>query len=168
MIIAITGTPGCGKSTVSKALNKKLKYILVDLNKAIKENKVYSGYDRKRKSYIVDIKKLSKFFKKIKKGNMIIDSHLSHYLPMDIVIVLRCQPKELDRRMKTKKWGKEKRRENFEAELIGLISYEARQCNKKVYDIDTTDGRINRIINDILKVLNGKGNKFARPMDWLR
>ena len=167
MIIAITGTPGCGKTTVSRALNKKLKYKLIDLNKTIKKNKIYSGYDRKRKSYIVDINKLKKSFKTFKKENMIIDSHLSHFLPLDIIIVLRCQPNELDRRMRLKKWNKEKRRENFEAELIGLISYEARQLNKNVYEIDTSDGKTSRIINDIMKVLKGKGDKFRKQINWM-
>ena len=167
MIISITGTPGCGKTTVSKALSKKLEYKLIDLNKLIMKNKVYSGYDKRRKSYIVDIEKLKIFFKRLKEKNAIVDSHLSHFLPVDVVIVLRCRPDELDRRMKLKKWGEEKRRENFEAELIGLISYEARQLNKKVYDVDTSDGKVNRMASDILKVLAGKGNKFRRTINWM-
>ena len=148
-------------------MSKKIKYKLIDLNKLIKENKIYSGFDKKRKCYIVDINKLNKFFKKLKKENMIVDSHLSHFLPSDIVIVLRCKPYELDRRMRLKKWNKEKRRENFEAELISLISYEARKLNKNVYEIDSTDGKINRIVNDITKVLKGTGNKFRKTIDWM-
>lgn len=167
MIIAITGTPGSGKTTVSKALAKKLGYRIIDLNKLIIKNKIYSGFDKERKSYVVDINKLKVFFKKLKNGNVIIDSHLSHFLPVDMVIVLRCHPNELERRMKIKKWNKKKRRENLEAELIGLISYEARALNKNVYDIDTTDEKLARMVDDIAKVLKGKGNKFKKPINWM-
>ncbi|MFQ6020875.1 MAG: adenylate kinase family protein [Candidatus Aenigmatarchaeota archaeon] len=156
MRIALTGTPGTGKTKLSKKLAKKLGYELIDLNKLIKKEKVYDDYDRKRKSYIVDIKKLNKFVRKIIKDNVIIDSHLSHYLPqrlIDVVIVLRCKPEVLKKRLKNKKWNKEKIRENYEAELIGLISYEAKQLHKKVYEIDTTNKGIDNIIKEIVKNL---------------
>src|SRR3989338_7356909 len=96
-IIAITGTPGTGKTALAKALAKKLNYKYVDVNKIINKHNISEGYDKKRKTKIIDVKKLNKclikeinYFKainkknpnKIKKHNgLIIDSHLSHYLP---------------------------------------------------------------------------------------
>jgi len=57
MIIAISGTPGVGKTYISKKLSKfGLKYF--DLNKYIKDKKLYDSYDRKAKTYDVDIKRL--------------------------------------------------------------------------------------------------------------
>ncbi len=88
-MIALTGTPGCGKTSISKKLAKNLDYELIDLNKMIKKNKLYDKYDKKFDTYVVDIKKIKnlKFPKK-----SIIDSHLSHFLKADKVIVLRCDP----------------------------------------------------------------------------
>jgi adenylate kinase len=58
MIIAISGTPGTGKTYLAKKLVKasgsRLKYF--DLNKYVKDHKLYVTYDHKAKTYDVDIK----------------------------------------------------------------------------------------------------------------
>lgn len=59
MIITISGTPGCGKTYLAKRIaksNPKLEYF--DLNKYIKDNKIYDSYDKSAKTYDVDVKKL--------------------------------------------------------------------------------------------------------------
>lgn len=164
MKIAVTGTPGTGKSLLSKKLAKKLGFSYIGLNDVIKKNKLYESYDRKRKTYVVDTKKLRSYFKKIK-GNVIIDSHLSHLFDnMDLVIVLRCSPKTLEKRLKKKKWSNAKIHENIEAEMIGLISWEARQRYKNVFDIDTTKGKPVEAMETIIK---GRGSKYKIQINWL-
>lgn len=164
MRIAITGTPGTGKSVLSKKLAKKLDYELIELNEIIKKNKIYESYDRKRKTFVVDTNKLKNYFKKIK-GNVIIDSHLSHLFDsMSLVIVLRCKPDILEKRLKKKKWNKSKIRENVEAEMISLISWEARQRYKNVFDVDTTKGKPLEAMETIIK---GKGSKYKKQINWL-
>jgi len=154
MIIALTGTPGTGKTRLSKGLAKKLEFKLLNLNYFIKREKLYSGYDSQRRTYIADLNKIQKFVnKKVNKENYIIDSHISHLLKVDKVIVLRCNPDILKKVL-----------ENMEAELIGVISQEARQTNKKVYDYDTTNKSITKSIKQITKLLKTKGNK---SIDWL-
>jgi adenylate kinase len=59
MIITITGTPGVGKTYVAKKLAGK-NFIYIDLNKIIKEEKLYDSYDRKAKTYDVDAETLKK------------------------------------------------------------------------------------------------------------
>ena len=57
MIITITGTPGTGKSYISKKIAKYgFKYF--DLNAYIKKKKLYDTYDRKDKTFDVNPKKL--------------------------------------------------------------------------------------------------------------
>jgi adenylate kinase len=162
MRISITGTPGVGKTVLSKKLAKATGYKLLELNKEIKKKRLYDSFDRKRRCYVVDVKKLKKSTR-IKDKNIIIDSHLSHYLKSDIVIVLRCKPDILKKRMKKKGWSKEKIRENFEAELIGLISWEARQMNKNVFDVNTGSKALNRL----KQIINGKGNRYKKQINWM-
>ncbi len=165
MRIAITGTPGTGKSVLSKKLAKRLGYKLIELNKIIKKEKVYDSYDKKRKCYVVDVKKANKYVKKIKDKNVIIDSHLSHFLDkMDLVIVLRCKPSTLEKRLKKKRWSKSKIEENVESEMISLISWEARQKYKKVFDVDTGKKTSLKAMESIIK---GKGSKYKRQINWL-
>ena len=59
-IIAASGTPGTGKTTLSKRLAKKLGYFYLDVNKLIIKNKLYEGYDKKRKTKVVDVSRLNK------------------------------------------------------------------------------------------------------------
>ncbi len=60
-VIIVTGTPGTGKTTLSKKISKLLDYKYIDVNKLIKENKLHDGYDRKKKCFVVDIIDLNKF-----------------------------------------------------------------------------------------------------------
>lgn len=168
MIIALTGTPGCGKTTLSKLLAKKLGFNLLELNKKIKEKKLYSGYDKKRGTYIIDPTKVRRFVnRETKKEDWIIDSHLSHFLNVDFVIVLRCNPEELKKRLKIKKWKKDKIEENVEAELIGVISYEARKKHKLVFDVDTTGKGVNKVVETIEDILKRKGDKYKSAINWI-
>lgn len=188
--IIITGTPGTGKTTLAKNLAKRLDYYYVDVNKFISKNKLSEGYDKKRKTKIVDAKKLNKkliqtiiFFKKyklieralmsmagsartltklkikkiilnkksnknsfknIKKCNgIIIDSHLSHYLPKkyaDFCIVTKCDIKILNKRLKSKKFSKDKIQENLQAEIFDMCYNEALENGHNVIVVDTSKG----------------------------
>ena len=62
MKIALTGTPGTGKTSVSKVLEKR-KLKVIDLNKLAIEKDFIIGYDKKRDSKIIDINRLNNFFK---------------------------------------------------------------------------------------------------------
>ena len=108
MIIAVSGTPGTGKTTLAKALAKKLNYKYHDVKRLISLNKISEGYDKQRKCNIVDLKKLGKILKaKAKKyPNSIFDSHLSHYFPADLVIITKCNLKTLETRLKKRKYSK--------------------------------------------------------------
>ena len=155
MIIIVSGTPGTGKTTLSKKLAQKLNYKYLDVAKLIKEKDLQESYDKKRKTYIVDIKKLNKELIKIIKTskNLIIDSHLSHYLPkkyIDLCIITKCNLKELEKRLKKKKCSKAKIRENLDCEIFDVCLNEAKEAGHKILIINTTKGiDINKIIKEI-------------------
>lgn len=160
-IIALAGTPGTGKSSVAEILKKK-GFVVIELNSEIKRHKLYGGYDRKRKTYVADFGKIGKFLKKelgaekYRGKKIIIDSHLSHLLPsriVDAVIVLRCEPAALEKRLAKKGWSTEKIRENAEAEIIGLIEYEARKKRGKVFAIDVTRLTAEQVARKIARLL---------------
>ncbi|MBW2977458.1 adenylate kinase family protein [Candidatus Woesearchaeota archaeon] len=161
MIIAVSGTPGTGKTTLAKKLMNKFNYPLLDVKKFIKEKKLAESYDKKRKSNIVDIKKLNKgLIKEIKsiqkehkpKG-IIIDSHLSHFLPkkyVDLCVITKTDLKTLEKRLKKRRYNKEKIRENLDAEIFDICLNEAKENKHKVLVVDTTKGiNLNKIIKKI-------------------
>ena len=148
-VIIVTGTPGTGKTTLAKKLSKKLDFHYLDANEIIKEYDISEGYDKKRDTNIIDTKKLNLALikeinnhKKIENG-IIIDSHLSHYLPrrhVDVCIVTKCDLKELENRLRNEKYSKSKIRENMDAEIFDICLSEAKERGHKVLVVDTTKG----------------------------
>ncbi|MFH0829649.1 MAG: adenylate kinase family protein [Candidatus Aenigmatarchaeota archaeon] len=171
-VIALTGTPGTGKTTVAKIVAKRTGWTHLDLNKEIVRRKLYSGYDHKRKSYIADMKKVTAFVKEFvaKENGVIVDGHLSHNLPanvVDEVIILRCSPAVLKKRLEGKKWPKEKVAENVEAERIGIVAWEARKNHRNITEIDTTRAGQEAVATKIEKALKGRPPK-GKDIEWLK
>ena len=168
MMIAISGVPGTGKTEISKLLSKKLNYKLVSINEFAEELDAFIGYDKKMESRILDMNKLKKEIKKLK-GNIILEGHTSHLFPVDVVIVLRCNPEILKKRLEKRfPSNRLKVQENLEAEILGVITSEAIMNNKKVYEIDTSEKSVEQSVNDILKILKGKTDEFKiGKIDWL-
>ncbi|MBI2675363.1 MAG: adenylate kinase family protein [Candidatus Aenigmarchaeota archaeon] len=159
MIIAITGTPCAGKTAVSKELAELLHIKAISLNLLAGRENLFSSYDRRRKCKVVDMEKLKKEIRKISKTekNLIIESHYSHCLNPDIVIILRCSTKALIERMKKRGWPKKKIEENIEAEIMEMAKFEAVQAGLEVYEFDGTDRRPKEIATGIAKLLREKG-----------
>ncbi len=138
MAIIVTGSPGTGKTTFAKKLAKKFDYKYVDVNKIISERNLEESYDKEKKCKIIDTDELNKvLIKMIKKNNnLVIDSHLSQYLPKKYVekcYVTKCNLKELEKRLKKRKYSKEKIRENLDAEIFDICLTEAKEQR---YDIE--------------------------------
>lgn len=136
-VIIVTGTPATGKTTLAKKIAKEKGFEYVDVNKVIKDNKVSEGYDKKRDCEIIDVDKLNVILiKKIKDSkNLVIDSHLSHFLPKEYVnmcIVTKCNLKELEKRLKKRRYSTTKVRENIDSEIFDTCKTEAEEQGHKV------------------------------------
>ena len=168
MKISISGVPATGKTEIAKLLSKKLNYNLISINELAEELDAFVGYDKKRESRILDMDRLEKEIKKLK-CNIILEGHTAHLFHVDIVIVLRCNPEVLKKRLEKRYPSNPlKVRENLEAEILGVITSEAITKNKKVYEIDTTEKKIEKNVNEILKILKGNTEDFkVGKIDWL-
>ena len=155
MIISISGTPKTGKTSVAKALAKKLGWRLVSLNNLAKEKNLYLGYDKARKSRIVDIRRLISEVRKLSRlhKNLILESHYSHDMPCDVVVILRANPGELRKRMRRAGWPKKKIEENVEAEIMEVVKGEALESAEKVLEMDTTGKKPEWAAGQIVKKL---------------
>ncbi|HEB37266.1 MAG TPA: hypothetical protein ENI14_01200 [Thermoplasmatales archaeon] len=172
MILSLTGTPGVGKSSIAKILENK--YRVINLVKFALENNFVLGYDKERESYIIDMDGLKDKLKRtvLKSEYYILDSHLSHLIDFsDKVIVLRCRPDILRKRLKGKGWKKEKIEENVEAEILDIILSEAVEIHgiRKVFEIDTSDKTVEEVAKIIEELIEGKldyESYRAGKIDW--
>lgn len=141
MRIIITGTPGTGKTSVAKALAKKLGVAYVDVKKIIGQKKVF--YREKGESEkTVYLKKLKVVLEKIlaKEKKAVLESHLLCEFPLKVgvVVVLRCDPRVLESRLRKRRYPKRKIRENLLCEALDYCTVKAEENYRKVIDVDAT------------------------------
>ncbi len=166
MKIAVTGTPGTGKTSVSKELAEETGLDYIPINELAREKDCIISYDEERDSDVVDVKALREETEGLE--DCVLDGHLSHFMDNDMVFVLRCKPSELKERLEKKGWDEEKIEENVDAEIVGVIEGEARNSNDEVYSIDTTEKEAEKIaetIKDIIK--GGSGEEYRKHFDWI-
>jgi len=186
MLIGLTGTPGTGKTSVSRLLENKRSWKVIHLNDLIKEKHLYTEIDEKRDAVIADMEPIREYLQETIDRNelkeehgrenevVIIESHLAHYIA-DIVIVLRAYPLELEMRLNTRGYSEEKIKENVEAEALDVILIEAFEWCKKVFEVNTTGKSIEEVGQDIEKIidnmLNGNEEELSEykpgSIDWI-
>ncbi len=175
-LIIITGTPGVGKTDTSKILARELNAVHIDLNKKVMNGKLTTKYDLKRKCYVADFDKISNRIKKeVEKFSgrtVILEGHYAVLVAepkkIDSVFVLRCNPEELEDRLKDRGYPQKKIAENVLAEILGVCVNDAIDvCGmEKVYQINITRKNAGEIISEILEFLNAKRKK-SENIDWI-
>ncbi|HMA83926.1 MAG TPA: adenylate kinase family protein [Candidatus Thermoplasmatota archaeon] len=159
MIIALTGTPGTGKTTIASIL-KKYEVIVISLKALAEQHNFIESYDEQRQSNILNLDAIEQYLKKtIKKDELVIvESHLAHLLSIvDSVIVLRCHPQTLRKRLEQRNWPWKKIYENLESEILDVILCESVEDHGKqsVKEIDTSTVSAKNIAENIFQIING-------------
>jgi adenylate kinase len=156
MLVGITGTPGTGKTSVTRLLESRTSYRVIHINELIKEEKLYSEVDAQRDCVVADMDRVDRRVREIADSDdiTILDSHLSHHIA-DSVIVLRTRPDVLRERLEKRRYSPEKIQENLEAEALDIILCESAEWCDNVFEIDTTSQSVERTLSNILNILNG-------------
>jgi adenylate kinase len=95
------------------------------------------------------------------------EGHLSHFLPVEAVIVLRTSPAVLQERLASRGWPPEKVRENMEAEACDVILIEATELERTVYEVDTTAKSPAFVARDIQRIMSGDtADYLPGKTDW--
>ncbi|MFX0038440.1 MAG: adenylate kinase family protein [Promethearchaeota archaeon] len=180
--IIISGTPGCGKTSVVKEMTNLLQAKIISLNELAISDKFSFEYDEERKTHIVDFEIfLPYIIKKINKIEqsdtpfLIIESHFSDIIPekyVDYAFILRCDPDELYERLKQKNYSSKKIIENIQSEILGNCAnyFIQKKIKSPLFEIDTTNRSINSIAKIIVDIILGNkdGNKYIiGKIDWL-
>lgn len=181
-IVVLSGTPGCGKTTVSHEISKKAKVKVISINELAIEKKFTEKYDQKRDTYVIDFERFIPYLVKTiqtqsEKGLelLLVEGHFSDIVPdelIDVAIILRCHPDVLYERLKARNYKKEKIIENVQAEILAncLNYFLEKNLKEPLLEIDTTEISIENLsdlIIDLVKGMKSKEEFKIGKIDWL-
>ena len=162
MMWGITGTPGTGKSSVARELEKR-GFRVVHVHDTVEGYVV--GDDPERDTRVVDVERWAE-----ETGHIdgIIEGHIAHYLPCDAVVVLRCRPDLLGARLASRGYQEAKIRENVEAEVLDVILIETLEAHPPdhVYELDTTSLPVEEVADRIEEFIRGGEAPSHGTVDW--
>ena len=169
-IIAITGTPGVGKTTIVE-LFSDANFTIISVKDLAKQYSCEGEFDEATQSMDIDIHRLAEQFEAGSLGNTIVDGHLSHLLDVDAIIILRCEPSMLQERLAKRGYSEQKITANVEWEMIAgtwseIIEFE---LNQPILELDTTNCEPEEIYEEITQWINdGYSQDSTHPrIDWL-
>ncbi|WP_435194674.1 adenylate kinase family protein [Natronomonas sp. EA1] len=165
MRVAVTGTPGTGKTSATEAVETDL--AVIHLNDVIREEGLSTGTDPDRGSLYADMDALGEWL--AGKDDILVESHLAHRFPVDRVVVLRCHPEELERRLRERGETEAKATENAEAEALDVILSEAVHEHglDSVHEVDTTNRTPAEVAEEIEAVIAGDREPSAGEVDFV-
>lgn len=165
MKASLTGTPGVGKSTIALLLQKE-GLVVVEVGDLARQEGLLLELDKERDSYDVDLDGLEDLTRRMQ-GDVVLVGHLSHLLDVDLVIVLRCQPRQLAERLQARRYSAAKVAENVEAEALDVILVESIEGGAEVCEVDTTGRTPEEVASSVLEILHGERTKYLPGhLDW--
>ncbi len=162
MQIALTGTPGTGKTTIAGLLP----YRVIDINALVKGGMNF-GIDAKRGCLEADMDALANYLARLDSDEtLILEGHFAHHFA-DWAIVLRLAPSLLKSRLEARGYSAEKIKENLEAEALDVILVEAVEFCDRVDEIDTTGKSTPEVSELVARIIQGRLKLPAGQVNWL-
>jgi adenylate kinase len=187
MRVAVTGTPGTGKTTATALLGSEVPLTpplsVVHLNEVIREHDLSEGVDAARDSLVADMDAVATHLDDHEATadgpGLLVESHLSHRLEADRVVVLRAHPETIETRLRERNEDDgaaakspeslaRYARENAQSEALDVLLGEAveRHGAENVYEIDTTDRDPAAVAREIAAVVAGERDPSAGTVDF--
>jgi broad-specificity NMP kinase len=168
-VLVITGTPGSGKTTLARALSKRIKDSeLIQTNEIVREKGLFSSYssDGARIVKLALLKReLERRIRTSGKQTVIIEGHLLCEIAIRgaSAIVVREHLQTIKSRLLRRGYGIAKARENIISEAIDYCGERSAQNYKKTFEIMSGRGAV----SEALRILGKKGGK-PKAIDMLK
>lgn len=174
MLLAVTGTPGTGKSTLARRLSEQ-GWDHIDLGAYARDQGLAEGEDPARPgtalvdpAAVAEEMALDLQAAREDETDLVLDAHWAHEIPdLDVVAVLRCDPGRLEDRLRARNWDEPKVHENAEAEAVGVVPARCRD-RAEAFELDTTDASVDESLERLLKALADPGaRQVPGTIDWI-
>ena len=171
--IAITGTPGVGKTTLIE-LFKQDNYVAQSVVDLAKQHDCLAEFDEQLESWDIDIEKLSSLVNFTNTTDTVIDGHLSHFFNVHAIVVLRCKPSILYDRLSQRNYAEAKINANVEWEMLSGVWSEINELEPcpPTLEIDVTELTAEAAYESIKDWIisdfkDNFDNKSRAKIDWL-
>ena len=169
--LALTGTPGTGKSTVAQMLSSD-GYEVITVESLAEQYGLSGEIDPSDGVRVIDTGALQDVlapaWESSPDGVVVVDGHLSHHLPCDAVAVLRCSPEIIESRLVSRGYSADKVQANYEWELLGG-AWNEREGDAPWCEFDTSHSGVNSVVDSLADWI-ADGFKPASPgsvIDWV-
>lgn len=169
--VGLTGTPGTGKTSITRVLSE---LALTRSVSDLADERGFLGVPESEEGIReIDIDGLVSSLKEewVTKpdGLTIIDGHLAHHLPCDVVVVLRCDPDILRSRLEERGYAEKKINENVEWELMGSMWNEFEENDVPWTEFDCSDSKASDIAKSIVEWLGSEmlTTQSSMVVDWV-
>lgn len=162
MMCGITGTPGTGKSLVGTELARR-GHTVVHLTNTV--GLYVIGDDEERDARIIDVDRWAAEFVPV---DGFVEGHIAHLLPCDRIVVLRCRPDELKKRLSQRKYQQKKIQENADAEALDVCLIETVEEFEpsQILEVDTTGRTAASCADQIERFVKGEIPAGFGTLDW--
>ena len=174
--VLVVGTPGVGKTVVSKLLTSKIDALYLGLAELAKKENLILSADKARDTLIADTDEIAQRVGQILESSeryVVIDGHYA----MDVVssrnvhtvFVLRRTPEELKKILKSRGFREKKLWENLAAEILDVCLWDAVSAygSERVCEIDVSGRNVEDTVKQMISILHGKEQCRVGIVDWL-
>ena len=174
--LLVTGTPGTGKTTISRPLARLLNADYLDPTTLLTREGLNYTYDENRGTRIVSLPRLRSSLNSLARGaarGLVLDSHVCFKIGpsprLARAIVLRCNPAVLERRLRQKHWSKRKISENVLAEILDICLWNSVKNYgwERTSEIDTTNKRPAQVVQLTIRALRERKIQKQPKVNWL-
>jgi adenylate kinase len=161
MRIIVTGTPGVGKSSIAKALGKRLHYRVVNEKDFAVQHGI-GKWDEKEEELVIPLARFGKELSELlqKEKNVILEGHLlcELRLPADFVVLVTIDPEALEARLRLRGYGEEKVQDNVFCEGIDYCKKHLLKSYPEEKIVEVQGGKsIKETLDRIIQGLKEKG-----------